>query len=207
LRIIEICGVDHEEFCQPAGLRQLVIALAAHIEERVLALVLPSFHDIVIPKHRIETDAVSDKPGKGLLEVLHKVTSTAIGINVVAGRDYKIEWTPLVTFQHLSGNSNGIAISGTPVTDDRKSDFVLDRPDSENRRRLNQSAGGKCCKGLNGVSSRNSTHVSVHSETTAGVDSQCHRILQSHALCWGVLLIVDAPPDTLTRINNPLILR
>src|SRR4026207_2058832 len=88
LRIIEEGGVEHEQFDQSVGLLDCVIVSAAHVEQLVLELVLAAIFDVVIAENRIKVDSIGNKWGERLFEILHKVASAAIGVNVVACRDH-----------------------------------------------------------------------------------------------------------------------
>src|SRR5262245_30213152 len=101
LSCIEIRGIDHEEFRKSVALLNRVIALAAHVEERVLALVLPSVLDIMIAEHGVKVDALRNQWRKRTLEVLIEMASAAVRVNIVTGSNHQIERRPPMRVAHL----------------------------------------------------------------------------------------------------------
>src|SRR5262245_51308531 len=96
---------------------ECVVISSTHVEQRIPALVLPTVPHIVIAQHGVEPYTVFQQRRKRLLEILHEVTRTAVGIDVVAGGDRKIKGGALVRFKHLRGDVDLIAVPCSAVAD------------------------------------------------------------------------------------------
>lgn len=66
---IKVGGIEHEEFDQAIALLQPVIRRAAHVEERIPALILASGAYIVIAQDSVETHAIFQQARKRRLKV------------------------------------------------------------------------------------------------------------------------------------------
>jgi hypothetical protein len=95
------------------------------MEQRVLALVLAAFIDIVVAEHRIELDAIFQKAGVWLLEFTAEVPAAAVGVNIVACGNDEIEWSTLVRCKHLACDPELLLVAGAPVSDDGEPYLVI----------------------------------------------------------------------------------
>src|SRR5215510_5292909 len=75
---VESGRIDHEEFGEPVAFFDRVVALAAHVEERVPALVSSPISHIVVPEHGVKLYALPNQPGVGALEFLFEVSPAAV---------------------------------------------------------------------------------------------------------------------------------
>ena len=57
VRAVEVGRIEHEEFRQPFAALKRVVTAPAHIEKRVLTLILPPSDDVVVAECRVNIDA------------------------------------------------------------------------------------------------------------------------------------------------------
>src|SRR5438128_12006949 len=77
LSVVEISRVEHEKIHEPVAATHRVIARAAHVEVRIIALVPAPLLDVVVSEHRVELHALFEQAGERLLEMLDEVTAAA----------------------------------------------------------------------------------------------------------------------------------
>src|SRR5689334_15876103 len=83
LSLIKVVRIEHEKFGQTVPALKLVVGTAAHIEKRILALILPSGVNVVIAQYRVKVDAIFQQARKRCFKVFSKIPPAAVGVNVV----------------------------------------------------------------------------------------------------------------------------
>src|SRR6266511_3582926 len=141
---VESGRIDHEKFGQPVAFFDCVVALAAHVEERVPALVSSPVSHVVVPEHGVKLHALPDQSSVGALEFLFEVPPAAVRVDVVAHGDHEIEGRGLVVSQHLSRDSGLVVVAGPEIADFDEFDLVLRRRRAEDRARQNSRARSDC---------------------------------------------------------------
>src|SRR6266545_4024176 len=141
---VESGRIDHEKFGQPVAFFDCVVALAAHVEERVPALVSSPVSHVVVPEHGVKLHALPDQSSVGALEFLFEVPPAAVRVDVVAHGDHEIEGRGLVVSQHLSRDSGLVVVAGPEIADCDEFDLVLRRRRAEDRARQNSRARSDC---------------------------------------------------------------
>jgi hypothetical protein len=101
----------------------------------------------MIAEHGVKRHALLEQCRKRLLEVLGEVSAAAVGIDIVAGGNCKIEGRLLVGLEHLFGDAELVTFSCATIAYHGESDPSLygcgaeDRPARENGAGCNSGHG------------------------------------------------------------------
>src|SRR5215813_3704410 len=142
---VKIGRVHHEEFGQSVAFFDRVIALTAHVELRVMALVLAPVLHVVVSEHGVKLHAFSNKAGVGALEFLCEMTTAAVRVDVVPHCDHQIERRGLVISQYLRRDPGLAVVAGSEIANRGEFNPVLRRRRAENRAWQDSRACSDCC--------------------------------------------------------------
>jgi len=75
---------------------------------------------IVITQYRVEAQRRLEQSCKRLFKMPGEVTSAAVGVDVIASSNCKIKWRTPVRLEHLFGNADLIAATGSKIANYRE---------------------------------------------------------------------------------------
>ena len=120
LRRVAIGRVEHEKIQQSFALFDCVIVSSTHVKQRILALIPAPLPHIVITQYRVEAQRRLEQSCKRLFKMPGEVTSAAVGVDVIASSNCKIKWRTPVRLEHLFGNADLIAATGSKIANYRE---------------------------------------------------------------------------------------
>ena len=121
LRLVHVVAVQREEARAALGRLERVVALAAHVEPGVEALI----RVVVVAERRVELDSGVEQRAVGLLELPAVVAWIVAPVDVVSQHEHELEWEIRPPLRQQARDVVLARLAGAAVADHRESQRPL----------------------------------------------------------------------------------